>query len=120
MAELFQTGAIANLVLLVLAAEALAVLWFPRRLVSPPSLRPFAVSVAANLAAGAFLALALRSALRGEEWPFVAVWLCAAFIAHAADMAARFGPALLGWSRARRGRSLSPRHLTPGLGGSDR
>jgi hypothetical protein len=119
MAELFQTGAIATIVLLVMAVEAVGLLWFGRRLIHPAHIAPWAVSLAANLCAGAFLVLALRSSLLGQDWPSVAVWLCAAFIAHAADMAARFGPVLADASRARRSGSLTMHPPTPWLGGSD-
>lgn len=43
-----------------------------------------------NLLAGVCLLLALRSALAGAAWIWIAVWLSAALLAHVADLARRW------------------------------
>lgn len=43
-----------------------------------------------NLLAGVCLLLALRSALVGAAWIWIAVWLSAALLAHVADLARRW------------------------------
>lgn len=47
-------------------------------------------AILANLAAGLSLMLAVRAALVGAEWTWVAACLLAALIAHVADLASRF------------------------------
>ena len=44
----------------------------------------------ANLCAGLFLMLAVRVALAGAEWPWLAACLAAAGAAHVVDLAARW------------------------------
>lgn len=44
-----------------------------------------------NLLAGAALLLALRAAITGAAWPWIAVWLAASGLAHVADLRARWG-----------------------------
>ncbi len=48
-----------------------------------------AVAVLANVGAGLFLMLALRAALDGADWPWLAACLAAAGTAHVADMTMR-------------------------------
>lgn len=43
-----------------------------------------------NLLAGAFLLLALRCALTGAGWLWIALWLLAALLAHVADIVGRW------------------------------
>jgi hypothetical protein len=43
-----------------------------------------------NLLAGACLLMALRSALSGSGWAWIAAWLFAALVAHLADLARRW------------------------------
>jgi hypothetical protein len=43
-----------------------------------------------NLLAGAALLLALRSAITGATWPWIATWLAAAGLAHVADLRIRW------------------------------
>lgn len=85
MAELFDSGRVADLILACLLVEAglLAALGARGH---GPGLRvvlPF-------LLAGAAFALALRGALTGGGWPWMAAALAAAFAAHLWDLAARW------------------------------
>jgi hypothetical protein len=43
-----------------------------------------------NLLAGASLLLALRSAITGAAWPWIAVWLAVAGLAHVGDLRIRW------------------------------
>jgi hypothetical protein len=82
MAAFFNSGLVFNLILAALAAEiALAGLYFWRR---RQGLVMF--SFIANGLAGAALVLALRSALLGAGWLFVAIYLLAGLLAHLADV----------------------------------
>ncbi len=83
MNDLFAGGHVAELLLVVLAVEGLALLWLWRRRgqgVPPGPLLAF-------LGSGAFLALALRAALLGQAWWWVALWLSLALPAHLAWLA---------------------------------
>lgn len=82
----FQSGLIADVIIGLMVAEWLmlaALHWWydvgpdPRRLV-------------ANFLAGLCLVLALRAALTGASWSWLAVWLGAALLAHVADLAQRW------------------------------
>ncbi len=48
------------------------------------------IDLAAMLLAGAFLLLALRAALTGASWTWIAVWLLAALVAHLFDLLRRW------------------------------
>lgn len=78
MTEFFRSGHAADLLLAVLAVEwlLLARRWGRRR-------------ASAAVLPGAFFALALRSALTGAAWPWIAASLIAAGAAHAVDLAVR-------------------------------
>lgn len=86
MSEFFQSGRVADVILLVLALEGLA-LWFLHRRtgrgLSLGAVLPF-------LLAGAAFALSLRAALTGAGWPLVAFPLLGALCAHLWDLAARW------------------------------
>lgn len=69
-----------------MAVEFVVLLLLRRRLGRGPS--PGAL--AATLAAGLCLVMALRAALAGSGVASVGLWLAAALVAHAADMALRF------------------------------
>ncbi len=86
METLFASGLVAELILLVLALEAVALVAAKRLLRGGPPLR----SLLPFLAAGACFALALRGALTGASWVAVAPWLGLAFLAHLLDLAARW------------------------------
>ncbi len=84
--DLIASGRIADLILVLVALEAAALLLFHRwtgKGVPARQLLP-------NLAAGATLILALRSALLDEPWSTTAVWLLLALLAHGADLLARW------------------------------
>jgi len=68
---------IVDAALLVLALEAAAL---PRLTRRPP------LAILTALLPGAFLLLALRAALAGASWPWVAFWLAAALPAHLYDL----------------------------------
>jgi hypothetical protein len=85
MEALIQSGRVADLVLICLAAEAL-VLLMRRRLTGRG---PGAADVAAIILPGVFLALALRFALAGPAWPWVPVALAGALAAHLYDLGRR-------------------------------
>jgi hypothetical protein len=82
---LVESGRIAELILLLVALEALAFALLGRRV------RGLELGgLAGTLAAGAALLLALRAALRAEPWTAVAGWLALAGVAHAADLLRRW------------------------------
>jgi hypothetical protein len=86
--DLVRSGHVVDLILLVVVLEALLIggLWQRRgRGVAPSRLLP-------NLLAGVALLLALRAALTGAPWPWIAGALAAAGVAHLVDLAGR-------WSR---------------------
>jgi hypothetical protein len=86
MSELFESGRIIDMLLVLLVMEA-ASLWAYRRISGRgvPS-RP----LAANLIAGACLLLALRAALTGSGWQGIGGWLAASLIAHLEDLRLRW------------------------------
>ena len=74
MAEWVQSGRLVELILLGVVVEAAVLAALGRAGLLP------------HLAAGAFLLLALRSALVTEPWWAVAAWLALAGVSHAADL----------------------------------
>jgi hypothetical protein len=87
--ELLGGGRIADLVLAVLLIEAVALTAYHRR--TRRGLVPAAVVL--NLAAGAALLLALRGALVGAGWGWIALALAGALAAHLADLRQRWAAA---------------------------
>jgi hypothetical protein len=86
MADLFASGRLIDLILIVVVIEvtALLLLWRrKRRGIAPPDLLP-------NLCAGAFLLLALRAVLAGTDWMIAAACLAAAGLAHLTDVYRRW------------------------------
>lgn len=85
-ADLFATGRVLDVVLAVLAAEALllSLLWhrFGRGL-PPGDFLPF-------LLAGACLAAACRTAMQGGAWTWIAGLLVLAFAVHLFELAGRW------------------------------
>ena len=80
MARLFASGHAVDIVLAVLLAEAL---WLVGR-------RGWAVAdAAALLLPGALFLAALRAALTGQDWPWIAVPLALSFPVHLADVIRR-------------------------------
>jgi len=86
MAELFASGRLVDLILIVVVIEALALLLLWRRAgqgVAPSDLLP-------NLCAGALLLLALRAVLAGAGWMTASLCLAAAGFAHLIDIHRRW------------------------------
>ncbi|MGJ4895318.1 hypothetical protein ACQR2B_09980 [Bradyrhizobium oligotrophicum] len=86
MGELFRGPHLVDLILAVVAVEFAAVAWIwqrHRRGISPRALFP-------NLLAGVFLLLALRCALIGAPWFWLAGCLAASGLANAADLRQRW------------------------------
>lgn len=86
MEDWISSGRIADAILLLMLAEGAALTIFYRALGRGPDPK----RVWTNLLAGAALVLALRSALNGEGWQMIAVWLSAGLAAHAADLYVRW------------------------------
>ncbi len=83
--ELFASGRIADLILLILAAEFAFLSWR-----APAGRRRTAmVELVFRLAPGACLLLALRAALTGGSWMWIAAWLAASFPVHLGDLIRR-------------------------------
>jgi hypothetical protein len=85
-AALFADGRLVDAILALVALEAFAVLGFRAVSGRGPAPLPFV----ANLLAGTFLLLALRNALNGAAWMWIAASLAAGLVAHLADLAARW------------------------------
>jgi hypothetical protein len=86
MADLFASGRLVDLILVVVVLEASALLLYwawARRGIAPLDLLP-------NLFAGAFLLLALRATLVGSGWMIASLWLSAAGLAHLTDVKRRW------------------------------
>ena len=86
MAELFTSGRLIDIILIIVAIEAAAFLWMWRRFkggIAPVDLLP-------NLCAGAFLLLALRVTLAGRGWMLACGCLAAAGVAHLTDLHRRW------------------------------
>ncbi|MEO8318049.1 MAG: hypothetical protein ABI561_06960 [Bradyrhizobium sp.] len=86
MAELFASGRLVDLILILTAIEAVCLVLYWRSRgggVSPMDLLP-------NLFAGAFLLLALRLALGGAGWELCCGSLAAAGVAHCVDLSRRW------------------------------
>jgi hypothetical protein len=86
MAELFSSGRIVDLVLGFMAIEALILANYRRR--TGRGIRT--IDLLASLAAGACMLLALRAALTGQSWIWVAAALSASLIAHLFDLSRRW------------------------------
>lgn len=86
LAELFITGRIIDMILALMALEAVALLAFNRitgKGAGPRAILPF-------MAAGVCLMLSLRVALTGGNWQIIAVLLLAAFVMHLLDIGLRW------------------------------
>jgi hypothetical protein len=89
MTSLMQSGTIADIVLAVMVVEGL-LLWALRS-----RLKNFhAYDLIAMLAAGFFLVLALRAALTGAGWHWIALCLAGALVAHLLDLWRQLQPRL--------------------------
>jgi hypothetical protein len=86
MEEFFRSGLVADVILVVMLAEAL-LLFVYRRLTGRG---PATADLVAMLLAGACLVLALRAVLTGAHWPVVVMFLGAALLAHLMDLYRRW------------------------------
>jgi hypothetical protein len=86
MTALFTSGRIVDLILAMVVLEALVLLTYG--FVTGRGIP--AVNLLTNLLAGAFLLMALRTALLDSHWSWTAAWLAASFFAHIADLAQRW------------------------------
>ena len=77
MSAFFASGHVVDLILLVIAAEAV---WLAVRR---------RTSLIAALIPGVLILLALRAALTGAAWPWIAMWLTLSLPAHLWDMRRR-------------------------------
>lgn len=96
MAALFDSGRIVEWILVLILVEAfllcvLAGLGRRRRGLGS-RLSGRLPGLLFNLAAGAFLLLALRAVLADSGWMVAAAWLAAAGMAHVGDLVLRLGP----------------------------
>lgn len=87
MAEFVASGRVVDLILLFLLLEAFIVVAWRRRTGRGPRL----VDVGGQIASGAFLALAVRSALTDAPWTVTAAWLLASLPAHLWDLSRHRG-----------------------------
>jgi hypothetical protein len=87
MAELFASGRIVDLILVLMAAEAIVAVALYRRRGGRQQL----ASLLFYLASGACLLLALRFALIQGWWGWIALCLSAAFIVHLTELRRRLG-----------------------------
>ncbi len=84
--RLFQGGLIVDLILVFMAIETMGLLLI--RIRGAAIFRPLDLLV--NGGAGAALLLALRGALKGEEWQGVAPWLVLGLVFHLWDLRLRW------------------------------
>jgi hypothetical protein len=99
MKELFDSGHIVDLIVALVVIEALAVLGWRFSKGTGPVPLPFII----NLLAGTFLMLALRDALVGASWIWIALCQIVALVAHIIDLIWR-------WEKARSNLTAEPGH----------
>jgi hypothetical protein len=86
MAELFASGRMIDLILALTVLEGIALALYH----SKTGRGPTPGAVLGTLLPGLFLMLTVRSALIGEEWGWMALYLLAALITHLMDLARRW------------------------------
>jgi hypothetical protein len=86
MNDLIASGFVVDAIVVLMAIEALALYLYNRR--TSQGLRPG--EVITMLLAGLCLLLALRAALTGSSWVWVAGFLAASLLAHIADIRRRW------------------------------
>lgn len=86
MAGWFASGAVVDAILLLMVLEGALIAILRRRTGTGVPAR----DLLAMLAAGGCLMLALRAALVGAAWPWIALALSAALVAHLADLVRRW------------------------------
>jgi hypothetical protein len=82
MSEFFSSGRVVDLILAVLLLEVVALTAWRRH----GSIRTSLAKLVVAALPGVFLLLALRAALNGAGWMWMALWLFASFPAHIADI----------------------------------
>jgi hypothetical protein len=82
MSGLFASGRIVDAILVLTLAEAAFVVWYQRRTGRGPAPGPFV----GNLLSGASLLLALRCALGGAWWGWIALCLLGSLMTHLGDL----------------------------------
>lgn len=87
MAELFVTGHVVDLILVLMVLEGVVLIRWARR----NGRSELAAGLLGNMLAGAGLLLALRGALAGAWWGWIALCLALALLAHVADLSQRCG-----------------------------
>jgi hypothetical protein len=95
MSNLFVSGHIIDLILVGMVIETFAVI----ALRSKFGRGPIPSSFVSNVLSGAFLLLAVRSALTGTNWTLIALCLLAALVWHIVDLIFRFREVAPGASR---------------------
>ncbi len=85
MEQLFSSGQIVDLILLLMLAEYAGLRFLVRRRGG----RMAALGLGGYLLSGAFLLIALRAALTGAAWIWIAAPLLAAFVVHLVDLRGR-------------------------------
>ncbi|MBK5958509.1 hypothetical protein CCR97_09855 [Rhodoplanes elegans] len=88
MADLFASGRVIDLILALVVVETIALALAGRMPALAGRLPPLR-RLLPNLAAGACLLVAVRAALVGADWVWVAASLFAALMAHVADLLTR-------------------------------
>lgn len=86
MTEFFASGRAVDLILCLMVAEGILLAFYHRRTGRGIAIR----DLAGVLLAGGFLLLALRAALTGASWVWVAGFLVAGLVAHLGDLARRW------------------------------
>lgn len=86
MQELFASGRVIDLILVLMVIEAAAIGLYHRRTGRGLPVR----TLVTVLLAGAFLLLALRASLTGADWPAIAIFLVLGLVSHLADLAGRW------------------------------
>ncbi|MEO8010784.1 MAG: hypothetical protein ABI650_03980 [Dokdonella sp.] len=84
--EFFTSGRVVDLVLVVMAIEAIVLGLYHRKSGRGIGL----LDLLANLASGFCLLLALRAALTGMSWPWIGAALAASFAGHLFDVSRRW------------------------------
>lgn len=85
MEQLFASGRIVDAILVLMLAEYLGLRWYLAR----RGRRGTLPGLEGYLLSGAFLLIALRVALTGGEWLWIAAFLLAAFVVHLIDLRRR-------------------------------
>ena len=86
MSDLVASGRIVDIIIAFVALECVLLVIY--RNMTGHGIAP--LDIVFNLLAGACLLLALRAALAGSGWIWIAAWLSAALVAHLADLARRW------------------------------